>query len=213
MAAVAADRPGTHDQAKVEEIFGPERPTSSGPATTSRTTPRTMRVKAMIDTAWPSTSDSDDETVVAELGKDKWPFPIPLVKTAEGWRFDLEQGKDELLSRRIGRNELRVIETLYEYVEAQKEYFAKGRDGNPPAYAQKVRSSAGKHDGLFGKPPEGGGGEPASARSSPTRRRPATAAGGGRAARAVPRLLLQDPDGAGCKRAGRARRATSTRRA
>ena len=77
------------------------------------------------------------------------------MKTAEGWRFDLEEGKDELLSRRIGRNELDTIETMYEYVEAQKEYFAKGRDGNPPAYAQKVRSSAGKHDGLYWETKEG----------------------------------------------------------
>jgi hypothetical protein len=90
-----------------------------------------------------------DDAVVVSVGRDKWPFPIPLTKVEGGWRFDLEAGKDELLSRRIGRNELNTIETMYTFVEAQREYFAKGRDGNPPAYAQKVRSSPGKRDGLY----------------------------------------------------------------
>ena len=54
-----------------------------------------------------------------------------------------------MLNRRIGRNELLTIETLHDYVDAQREYFAQGRDGNPPAYAQKFRSGEGRHDGLF----------------------------------------------------------------
>jgi len=86
---------------------------------------------------------------VALFGNDEWPFPIPLVPDGGLWRFDTAAGKEELLNRRIGRNELLTIETLHGYVDAQREYFAQGRDGNPPAYAQKFRSVEGRHDGLF----------------------------------------------------------------
>ena len=145
---------GAHDKDKVEEIFGKGATEVlwSGDDVADREAGK--KVKALID-GGVTFEEQTPEIVVAELGKDKWPLPVPLVKTPEGWRFDLEAGKDELLSRRIGRNELDTIETMYEYVEAQKEYFAKGRDGNPPAYAQKVRSSDGKHDGLFWPPKEG----------------------------------------------------------
>lgn len=85
---------------------------------------------------------------VALLGDDEWPFPIPLVKDGELWRFDVEAGREELLNRRIGRNELSTLAMLHAYVDAQREYFAAGRDGNPPAYAQKLWSSEGRHDGL-----------------------------------------------------------------
>jgi len=86
---------------------------------------------------------------VGLFGKDEWPFPIPLVAAGGLWRFDVVAGKQELLNRRIGRNELLTIETLHGYVDAQGEYFAQGRDGNPPAYAQKIRSDEGRHNGLF----------------------------------------------------------------
>jgi hypothetical protein len=84
------------------------------------------------------------------IGNEQWPFPVPLVREGDGWRFDTDAGKREVLARRIGRNELAVIGLCETYVIAQKQYAAEGRDGNPAgAYAQKIRSTSGKHDGLF----------------------------------------------------------------
>ena len=145
---------GAHDKAKVDEIFGAgaHEVLFSGDDVADREA--AGKVKALLN-AGVSFDEQSADRVIAEFGRDKWPMPIPLVKTPEGWRFDLEAGKDELLSRRIGRNELSTIETMYEYVDAQKEYRAKARDGNPPAYAQKVRSSPGKHDGLYWASKEG----------------------------------------------------------
>jgi hypothetical protein len=89
-------------------------------------------------------------------GKDDWPMPIPIVKRAGKWRFDLEEGRDEILARRIGGNELEAILLLRGYVEAQREYASRPRDGNKIAqYAQKWISSPGRQDGLSWRDAEG----------------------------------------------------------
>jgi Protein of unknown function (DUF2950) len=86
------------------------------------------------------------------VGNEDWPFPIPLVKEDSGWRFDTAAGVQEVLFRRIGRNELATIQVCRAYVEAQNEYAAKAHDGKPMgAYAQKIASTPGKQDGLFWK--------------------------------------------------------------
>lgn len=91
----------------------------------------------------------DDETIL-QTGKDQWPLPIPLVSTAEGWRFDTDAGKDEMITRRIGKNELDTIQSCLAYVDAQREYYARNPQGGKlRQYAQKVASSPGKKDGLF----------------------------------------------------------------
>jgi hypothetical protein len=84
------------------------------------------------------------------IGNEAWPFPVPLVKMAAEWHFDTAAGKEEIIARRIGHNELAAIETVRAYVSAQKRYAAEGHDGNPPgAYATKFRSDAGKENGLY----------------------------------------------------------------
>jgi len=94
-----------------------------------------------------------DTFVILELGDDLWPFPIPLVKRNGGWSFDTDAGKDELLSRRIGRNELSALQVLREYVEAQREYASQDRDGDEVLeYAQRLVSSPGQQDGLYWPP-------------------------------------------------------------
>jgi hypothetical protein len=91
-----------------------------------------------------------DTNIIIEVGKDLWPFPIPLVKASGGWRFDTEAGLDEILNRRIGRNELDVLKTMRAYVDAQREYASVDRDGSTVLkYAQKIKSSPGKTDGLY----------------------------------------------------------------
>jgi Protein of unknown function (DUF2950) len=99
-----------------------------------------------------------DRTVL-EVGADNWPFPIPIVKDGERWRFDTRQGRNEILARRIGRNELFTITTCLAYVDAQREYYSEDRNGDGILqYAQQFASIPGKHDGLYwptqpGEPP------------------------------------------------------------
>jgi hypothetical protein len=84
------------------------------------------------------------------IGDEQWPFPVPLVKTGNAWQFDSEAGKEEVLARRIGGNELGVINLCRDYVRAQKEYASEPHDGKPAGlFAQRFRSSPGLHDGLF----------------------------------------------------------------
>jgi DUF2950 family protein len=87
---------------------------------------------------------------VLEIGSDLWPFPVPLAKQDGRWFFDTEAGKDELLNRRIGRNELRTLQSVRAYVEAQREYATKDRDGDKVLeFAQKFASTPGRKDGLY----------------------------------------------------------------
>lgn len=101
-----------------------------------------------------------DAKMVLEVGKDAWPFPIPLVKEAKGWRFDARLGEQEVLARRIGRSELAAIQVCLAIADAQREYASVDRNGNGVLeYAPKFFSSPGKHDGLYW---ENAGGEPLS---------------------------------------------------
>ncbi|UGA41657.1 DUF2950 domain-containing protein [Bradyrhizobium quebecense] len=83
------------------------------------------------------------------LGSDDFPFPIPLVNTKNGWEFDTEAGRIEILYRRIGRNELDAIKTCLAFVDAENEYADKDRGDGAGVYAQRIVSSSGKKDGLF----------------------------------------------------------------
>lgn len=83
------------------------------------------------------------------LGPEDFPFPIPLVNTRTGWEFDTDEGRIEVLRRRIGRNELDAIQTCLAYVDAQNEYADKDRGEGIGVYAQRFVSTAGKKDGLF----------------------------------------------------------------
>jgi hypothetical protein len=88
--------------------------------------------------------------IVLQVGTDDWPFPIPLVKSDAGWRFDAAAGKQEILDRRIGRNELSAIQACLAYVDAQHEYYERDPDHDALLqYAQKLASSPGKRDGLY----------------------------------------------------------------
>lgn len=78
------------------------------------------------------------------VGDNDWQLPIPVLKTAKGWQFDMQEAADEIQTREIGRNELAAIEALHAYVDAQQSYFAMNQK-----YAQKIVSSEGKKDGLY----------------------------------------------------------------
>lgn len=102
--------------------------------------------------------DGDDFATLV-VGDDDFPFPIPIVKSDGGWVFDAEEGKEEILNRRIGRNELDTIQTLLAVADAQFDYAQEDRDGDGlREYATRFLSTEGERDGLFwptqdGEPP------------------------------------------------------------
>jgi hypothetical protein len=137
-----------HDDARTETMFGKDwrEMLLSGDDAADRQD--ALKVRAMI-LEKVGFDDAEGNRKVPLLGKDEWPFPIPLVQEGELWRFDVAAGKEELLNRRVGRNEILTLATLHAVVDAQREYREAGRDGNPPAYAQKFRSDEGRHNGLY----------------------------------------------------------------
>jgi hypothetical protein len=137
------------------------RASGSRRATPSPIARRASHFVAAYETKHAIQRDGDKATLV--VGSDDYPFAFPIVKSGEKWRFDTAAGKDELLARRIGQNELDVIKVLQAIVDAQNEYASEDRNGDGVlAYAQKFASSPGKHDGLYwpakaGEPPSPAG--------------------------------------------------------
>ncbi len=95
------------------------------------------------------------------IGNEDWPFPVPIVKTAGKWYFDTKQGREEILFRRIGANELDAIQICRGFVEAQMEYASEIHDNSGVnQYAQRIISTPGKRDGLYWENPDGSAGGP-----------------------------------------------------
>jgi hypothetical protein len=93
---------------------------------------------------------SGDGKATVIVGEDAWPFPAPLIKTTAGWHFDSQAGREEVLNRRVGRNELDTIQTLLAVVDAQREYVRVDYDKDGfTTYAKRFHSSPGKKDGLY----------------------------------------------------------------
>jgi Protein of unknown function (DUF2950) len=137
-----------HDKAALERIFGPSgkdlRSSDDVQAATEfdefakRVAEKTGLVK------------ENDSKAIITIGNEHWPFPIPLVKKDGQWLFDTEAGKEEVLNRRIGEDELTAMLVCRTYVKAQREYVLKDWDNDGIlAYAQKLRSDHGKKNGLF----------------------------------------------------------------
>lgn len=96
------------------------------------------------------------DTMLLHVGKLNWPMPIPLVRKNGQWYFDTAAGKEEILNRRIGRNELNAISVCHAYVEAQREYSKMNPNGSPGVeYAQRFMSEPGKKNGLYWPPVQG----------------------------------------------------------
>jgi hypothetical protein len=95
---------------------------------------------------------ASESKIVMSVGKDAWPFPIPIVKDSAGWRFDTKAGKEEILNRRIGRNELSTMQAALAYVDAQREYYLRNPQGGKLLhYAERFVSIEGRRDGLYSK--------------------------------------------------------------
>ena len=93
----------------------------------------------------------DDGSRVLIVGKSQWPFPVPIAhEDSKGWLFDSPAGFEEIMNRRIGRNELDAIQTVLAIADAQRDYYRQDRNGDGVLeYAQKFRSTEGQHDGLY----------------------------------------------------------------
>src|ERR1700675_2555415 len=87
--------------------------------------------------------------VTLVIGAENWPFPIPLANNRGSWYFDTPDGKDEILFRRIGKNEVSAADALHALVEAQQQYYTRPPAGIPKQYAQKLVSDEGGHNGLY----------------------------------------------------------------
>ena len=97
-----------------------------------------------------------EDRVSIIIGNDHWPFPIPIVRRGEGWVFDTKAGREEVLNRRVGRNELKTIQVCLAYVEAQREYAVTDRERDGIIqYAQKFASDKDRRNGLYWQPAEG----------------------------------------------------------
>jgi hypothetical protein len=145
----------TGDKAKLSAIFGPgsESLISSGDDVKDKAG-RERFLKNFEEKN--SIEKKGDDEAILHVGKDDWPFPIPLRRKGSAWVFDTKAGKEEFLNRRIGRNELNTIDVLEAYVVAQREYARKDRDGDGVyPYAQKIASTPGKRDGLYWEVKEG----------------------------------------------------------
>jgi len=98
----------------------------------------------------------EGDSMILIIGKNEFPYPIPLAKKGETWFFDTKKGKEEVLNRRIGENELYTIQSCLAVVDAQREYAMVDHDGDGlREYAEKFASDSGKQNGLFWKTKEG----------------------------------------------------------
>ena len=136
------------DTNAIHAIFGPTGHELISPDVVQATEDFRLFVRRLLETAQCTRNSESNATL--ELGREAWPFPIPLVREAGQWHFDTAAGKEEIFARRIGRNELGAIAVCHAYVEAQREYAAQDRLGDGvPAYAQFLASRPGTHDGLY----------------------------------------------------------------
>jgi hypothetical protein len=131
------------------KVLGPEAQPLVGAS--DPTTARQNREVFVVAAAegWRLADNGPDGRVLI-VGHESWPFPVPIVKDATRWRFDTAAGVEEVLARRIGRNELAAIQASRTYVLAQKLYARRGHDGKPAGlYATALRSDPGRQNGLY----------------------------------------------------------------
>ena len=138
----------TQDTNALHAIFGPIGHELVSPDIVQATTERKVFMDRLTEKV--NLVRESDSRNVLQLGADAWPFPIPLVKQDGRWFFDTRAGKEEILNRRIGQNELGAIEVCHAYVDAQREYATMDRNGDEVLeYAQRLRSTPGTRDGLY----------------------------------------------------------------
>jgi hypothetical protein len=138
----------THARDDLHAIFGPAGRQLVSPDAVQAAQSYTMFVQRLTQKVELITNSADNISLL--IGNDDWPFPIPLVRRDGQWLYDTEAGRQEIIARRVGMNELAVIGVCHAYVQAQREYASEDRMGNGIlAYAQRIHSNPGAHDGLY----------------------------------------------------------------
>lgn len=144
MAALKAD-----SDAALVAIFGEDRKQLVIDPDRAAASANRARILAAMQTLRVLREPSANRRVLL-IGDEAWPLPIPIVRVGDRWRFATEEGEEELANRRIGGNERNAIHVLRAYVDAQRVYAARDRDGDGVLqYARKVRSTPGRQDGLY----------------------------------------------------------------
>jgi len=146
----------TFDESALKEIFGPDswdiihtgEPARDKEVATEFAA--LARVKNQI-----TLQPKNRQRAILSIGEDEWPFAVPIVKTGKTWSFDARAGRQELLYRRVGGNELDAIQICRGYVEAQNEYALAKKQGSVNQYAQRIISTEGQQDGLSWKNADG----------------------------------------------------------
>lgn len=139
----------TEDLGKVQAIFGREgmEAAASGDPVSDRHDREVIALAMEQSWRWAPRGEDSKELII---GDEHWPFPVPLIKAGNEWQFDSEEGKEEVLARRIGRNELGIVSICRAYVGMQREYASQPHDVKPAGlFAQRLRSSPGRQDGLY----------------------------------------------------------------
>ena len=133
----------------VQAIFGPDAKDLVDQSDPTAARRRRQVFAVALKEGWRlEDAGADRRTLI--VGNEAWPFPVPLVKGTDGWRFDTAAGKEEVLARRIGRNELAAILVCRTYVRAQQLYARAGHDGKPAGlYARTLASDPSKQNGLY----------------------------------------------------------------
>ena len=134
---------------KLQAIFGRDamEASASGDPVSDRRDREVIALAMEQSWCWAPRGADRKELVI---GDEQWPFPAPLVRTGNEWQFDAKAGKEEVLARRIGRNELGIVSLCRAYVGMQREYASQPHDGKPAGFfAQRLRSTPGRQDGLY----------------------------------------------------------------
>ena len=136
------------DTNAIHTIFGPEGHELISPDVVQATEGFKLFAKRLVERT--TIVHQSDTKVEVDIGEDGWPFPIPLVKQGETWFFDVAAGREEILNRRIGADELGAIDVCHAYVDAQREYSGRDHSGKGILeYAQHLMSTKETHDGLY----------------------------------------------------------------
>jgi Protein of unknown function (DUF2950) len=153
---------GSYDVSALLEIFGPDGKDFIASADPVRDKNAAAAFAAKANEKKVVTVDPKNKTrAMLSVGNDDFPFPVPIVKLGGKWHFNSKEGRNEILLRRIGANELDAIQICRGFVEAQKEYASEVHDNSGVnQYAQKIISSPGKRDGLYWRNQDGTPGGP-----------------------------------------------------
>ena len=145
---------GSNDPAQLDALFGPAYAKFEPTDKVAAAADRQQLAAAAKESLFLREDGTDRVTMI--LGKQAWPFPIPIVQQGGSWRFDTAAGLEELLNRIVGRHELAAIDLARNYVTAQSEYASKDRDGDQVLeYAQQLGSTPGRKDGLYWESQDG----------------------------------------------------------